>query len=287
MSNDSELIKAIGIAQKAESQIQKSALNSFFDYVEYGYKAINNVVKIMGTIGQYTYNFIENLSKIGNKVIELISIINVPQISDERKKHLIESYSSWGEYGWTVLPFSAIGFFNDCPKTLEEADKIALKELNKENTQRLFNFLRNTKGVRKSDLEEAIFDFENKKYKSCAMVLYSIIDSKLIRLQKDEDRNPKNNNRFSGNTAANKLRKRIEQETDVESTLFLLLSHKNLFSCIDKMFEYGDDFKVQPALANRHFLDHGMLTKNVRRKDCIKLFLLLYNFSEYIEIIKS
>ena len=72
MSKDSELIKAIGIAQKVESQIPKSALNSFSDYVDYGYKAINTVVKIMGTIGQYTYNFIENtgVKKITIGIIE-------------------------------------------------------------------------------------------------------------------------------------------------------------------------------------------------------------------------
>ena len=38
---------------------------------------------------------------------------------------------------------------------------------------------------------------------------------------------------------------------------------------------------------NRNYIDHGMNRKNVRKKDCIQLFLLLYNLCivlEYKEI---
>ena len=38
-----------------------------------------------------------------------------------------------------------------------------------------------------------------------------------------------------------------------------------------------ESFKEQPTVINRYFLDHGMMSKPVRRNDCITLFLLFYN----------
>ena len=47
-------------------------------------------------------------------------------------------------------------------------------------------------------------------------------------------------------------------------------------------FDHGNDFKIQPEVINRNFVTHGMLHRNVSRRDCIMLFLLLYNFTEHI-----
>ena len=55
--------------------------------------------------------------------------------------------------------------------------------------------------------------------------------------------------------------------------------------CIQKVFEDGNDFKNQPAVINRNFIDHGMLTRSVVRKDCVQLFLLFYNLIEFLDII--
>lgn len=37
--------------------------------------------------------------------------------------------------------------------------------------------------LKKSDFDEAVVDFNNRRYKSCAMILYSLIDARTIRLQ--------------------------------------------------------------------------------------------------------
>ena len=58
-----------------------------------------------------------------------------------------------------------------------------------------------------------------------------------------------------------------------------------LFACLEKVFEGGKDFKNQPDVINRNFLDHGMMTKKVRKKDCIQLFLLYYNMLELLDMI--
>ena len=140
-------------------------------------------------------------------------------------------------------------------------------------------------GIKQSDLEEAIFCFENKKYKSCAMILFALLDSKLIRFQKDEDRSKRNNLRPSGQKAAKNIEKRYDSEE--EKNLYRLFEAANIFGCIDKFFEPGNDFKCQPKTINRNFLEHGMLTKQVRRMDCVQLFLLYYNFVKLLEWIKE
>jgi len=118
------------------------------------------------------------------------------------------------------------------------------------------------------------------------MILFSLIDAKLIRMQTEED---KGNKRYRdcGKKAVKNIEKRLEQECDINNTFFLMLSYKNLFACLLTFFDDGNDFKEQPALANRNFIDHGMLTKNVRKRDCIQLFLLYYNFLEFFEIINN
>ena len=47
-------------------------------------------------------------------------------------------------------------------------------------------------------------------------------------------------------------------------------------------FEHGNDCKEQPMVLNRNFLGHGMLYRKVIRKDCVMLFLLLYNFTMFL-----
>ena len=48
-------------------------------------------------------------------------------------------------------------------------------------------------------------------------------------------------------------------------------------------YKGGDDFKEQPDIMNRNFVDHGMLHRKVRRIDCIQLFLVYYNFLTFEE----
>ena len=67
----------------------------------------------------------------------------------------------------------------------------------------------------------------------------------------------------------------------------MLLSYTNLFACIAEFFAQGNDFKEQPKLANRNFIDHGMLHKDVRRRDCVQLFLLYYNFIEFFDSLEK
>lgn len=225
-------------------------------------------------------SFSEISQSILNSISESLQYIHVPEISEERKKELLESYDKWGKYGWTVPPFADMDCFNNCPNTLIEADKIALQYCSKTDMEMLFSSIEEI-CVRKRDIREAICCYNAHQYKACALLLFSIIDSRLIRLQS------KKTEKYSvGIGAIKKYKKVVEQQTSDSGKLFLSLSYENLFSCLFSVFDDTNNFSKKTTVINRNYLGHGMSYKAVRKKDCIKLFLLLYNLLEFIAIVK-
>lgn len=250
-------------------------------------KTANIIAKSIEPYARISEKITKTVVAINQQIAALLSGVKIPHISEKKKQELCESYECWGNFGWAIIPHAELSLYNNAPKSQQEANKIAMTYCKNSDMLKLFKNIRTLKGVNIKDFDEAIFDYEHKQYKSCAMILFSLLDAKLIRMQRKSDINPKTKRRDSGIRAAENIKNRIENELDIEKKFFLLLSHKNLFSCLSAFFVGGDDFKVQPLLANRNFVDHGMLTKNIRKRDCIQLFLLYYNFLEFFEILNS
>lgn len=228
-------------------------------------------------------SFYENVHRMSEIISESIQKIKIPSISEERKQELIEFYTLWGSYGWTINPcVSTEIIFKSMPSDKKSVDIIALKQCSRQEMEKLFKLIIEVKRVKEIDFLEAVFDYQHKKYKSCALVLFSLIDAILIRLQKRSSLNGKR--RKVGAGAVNEVKKRIEMDVNTE-LLSIMMFYINLFACLDKVFEDGKDFKKQPDIINRNFLDHGMMTKRVRKKDCIQLFLLYYNMLELLDLI--
>ncbi len=211
------------------------------------------------------------------------AVRRIPVITDERKEELLESYKTWGEYGWTVIPQASLGFFNQAPTSRVEANKAALSQCTNTSMKVVFDETLKLKKVRLSDYNEAVADFNDKRYKSCAMILFALIDSNLVRLQEKAQNNKR---RPSGVAAARSIRDKVSTDEDIKHSLFMLLDCTNLFSALQALFKDGNDFREQPETINRNFLDHGMLHRKVKRMDCIQLFLLYFNLLEIIELYK-
>ena len=69
--------------------------------------------------------------------------------------------------------------------------------------------------------------------------------------------------------------------------IFLSLRAINLSEALNVLFDSGNDFRVQPKVINRNFLCHGMLHRRVSRKDCVMLFLFIYNFVSILDLTYS
>ena len=170
-------------------------------------------------------------------------------------------------------PEAPFDLFDGTPCDRKEANRIAMQYCKAQNIEYVFSELGQMKHVRKSDLEEAKFCFDHKKYKSCTLMLFSMIDARLIRLstKHENERQPP-----SGNRAAQRLISHIKQEYDSANYLFMVLRLTGLQSCYDCIFSSGRDFKTQVPNINRNFIDHGMRWKKVTRTECIQVLLLYY-----------
>lgn len=240
---------------------------------------------VIESISKQLSQITDTLSSIASSIYETWKPISIPTISEEKKEEIAQAQIQWGKYGWTQPPASPVRLFYTAPTGIQEAAKEAGEFCRSADMERLFSKLSKMKHVRKTDLKEAIFDYKNRQYKSCAFILFGLIDARLIRLQRDEDRNKRNGRRSSGASAAKNLFQRIESKHGISKTLFLMFQFQNVSSCLQKVFEDGNDFKTQPNVINRNFLDHGMLHRRVTKRDCIQLFLLYYNLLELLAII--
>ena len=64
-----------------------------------------------------------NIRKSLQVLTDAISRINIPHISEERKKELVESHKEWGHHGWTPIPVvEAETLFDSFPLSKKDAD---------------------------------------------------------------------------------------------------------------------------------------------------------------------
>ena len=223
----------------------------------------------------------ESLAAAQERIAAVVKSVQTPTISEARKLELLDAYTTWGEYGWTMNPEDSVfAFWGAKPQSKSEADKRARKKCR--NMEPVFDAIRACKRAKLDDLEEAISDFSDKRYRSCALVLFGLIDAKLIRFQRIAE--TKGGQRAVGKGAVAKAKNRVDTDASTR-LLFLSPYYQNLFVCLERVFQRGNDFKVQPKIINRNFLDHGMLTRKVTRTDCVQLFLLYYNVLKMLDLI--
>ena len=168
----------------------------------------------------------------------------------------------WGEYGW--IPPERMGLRQICypPESLIDADKIALSYLDKDEICNLEHRLLNIV-PKKTDMQEALDLFNERRYKPAAMMICSLIECELIKAQdRAEWRKPEK--------AIRRFNREIPEEGLILVTESALMSAYGYFFSNAKNFDHSFEGEL-----NRNFLQHGMMYKPVRRKTCIKLLLIL------------
>ena len=117
----------------------------------YNWSIINDSVRVFSeTYSEYLKDiaktssslvsqFNDSLKSISDAIGNIVNDIHIPEISEKRKTQLMASYKHWGQYGWTVIPFAEMSFFNSVPETMKEANRKALSVCTKENMKSLFD----------------------------------------------------------------------------------------------------------------------------------------------------
>lgn len=168
-----------------------------------------------------------------------------------------------------------MSFYDNPPTDMKDANAKVKHLCTMQGMESIFSQLREQK-INHEDLESAIFCFRNKQYKACALMLLGLIDAKLIRVQSRSK-----GKRKVGASAVQQLKTRFEENRE-EQVFYTMLFCSNLFACLETIFAYGNDFKDEPNIINRNFVDHGMNRRRIRKRDCIQLFLVLNNLMYFL-----
>lgn len=211
------------------------------------------------------------------KIYNIISQLDSPEYETERRIQLIKSYSKWGSYGWTYCMKVPLTQFGNEPKSLIEADTYMQKYCTFDTVTNIKNRLSEI-SISKDDLEEAFDCYQNKRYKACSLILFSIIDNLLI------SRGIIKRQKKAVGLSAIKEIKSKEQSEFEKNPLIAYFIFLNIMECLTKMFESGNDFKEQPEVINRNFVAHGMYQKKITDLDCFKVWSALYSLAILLPI---
>ena len=176
----------LGELGKAIKDLRQNFVDeSLLEISQLGKVMLSGIKEALGGFDYSAYikTITDSLISVSKHLSDIVKSIHLPTISEERKKELEVSYKKWGEYGWTSNPFADDYMLDAIPQNLQDADKIALKYCDTKSMDDLFKMMLQ-KCKRKSDLEEEISFYKNKHYKASAMILFSLIDSILIRKQR-------------------------------------------------------------------------------------------------------
>lgn len=232
------------------------------------FKDLSNV--ILNTIKDINLNPLTNALKGISEVLESINL------SEKQKKVLIERYCSYGKYGWTIPPQSPL-FLNRKATSLSQADTHMLQFCKNKDMIKIFDKLQKNPLINDVDLNEAIKSYKQKSYKSCALLLFSLIDGILIKIQ------DKSSTRRTVASAAKKITGIIDEK---EKFIYLFLNAQNVISAINTIYESPKDFSKHFDCVNRDTVSHGMVNRAITKVDCIKIFILLYNIVNLINFYK-
>ena len=243
---------------------------------------IKKAVEGLAAIGETVRKSIEPLNKalssITKTIVNFFDRFKTEKYSEEEINFYKKIYEQYGNYGWSI-PFNTEWLFNKDPKSLKSADNRLYKYCTKKYMNDCFSYILLDNYVNKEDFEEALSCYRKKLYKSCILTLYSLIDSLVIKLQKPKAASCR---KKAGTFSA--LDNAIKNND--ENYIFYVCRFIATYQCLKTLFENANGFRVQPKLPNRNFIVHGMLARDITKKDCIKVFILLQNMCFMIKHLK-
>ena len=170
--------------------------------------------------------------------------------------------------------------FINCKITTSGHVDVTTEELYMRNFDRFFDSLFSFNiGERNSRIDryykQAIFNYKNKCYFSCAVSLFPIIESY------HQYMNNFNDNEFY--RIKNNLESVAEKIEDVKQIYATKVTYyinivKQLNDLIENhYFSSSLDRKHEPALINRNRIMHGLFSREISQKDCLQLFCTISN----------
>ena len=180
--------KLVITPQLQESLNAVSGISKFYtDTIQTSMVSMAKVIS--DSINRMLPDYSQTMNSLAQTMGKFAEVFRSPLLSNERKKELQEAFTQWGKFGWTLPPNADLELFYVSPSDEKEAFEIVQPYIDKGGMQFVFDILLEMKHIRKSDMKEAIADYKDKRYKSCIMILFSLIDARIIRLQEKKKEN--------------------------------------------------------------------------------------------------
>ena len=220
---------------------------------------------------QIPKSFLEMIKNIG-KLLERKLLILDSKVPENIK----ESIKYWAEKNWIIvlsLPYVEIQnlFFSKSNDT--EKDNLYLMEevkknlKNEEINQKVFK----SKFFKNNAFKSVLECYKSKNYYACVMVLATMIDGALIKIQEKKE-----NRRKIGNNVS----KEINNKSDESWSLEYILDY-SLIIWLEKFFENANDFSNKKL--NRNMLLHGMYEKEITELEFFQLLNVVYVMAERLD----
>lgn len=237
-------------------------------------------------------DIISSATEIGNKLRnaprEVFTIVKelsdaVKQFAERLEKFPeTEKYKNiftWSNTGWGFideLPIHQTYFKN--VNSIKKADEIMSKCITDDIVDALIK--KSSKFfIGNMAFEEAINCFNEQKYLSCILILYSLMDAMYIKWQ-ELPLKPKEKRKLAGQSSEYLAKTELVIGKRKTQPFHYAMYLENLGAACT-LFAGGDDFKEEPDLPNRNFISHGMNERFVTRLDCIKVLSVLNGIYEF------
>ena len=216
-------------------------------------------------------NFLDIIKDV-DKLLERKSLILDNKIPNNIKKSL----EYWVEKNWIIvlsLRYVEIQtlFFSKSNDT--EKDNLYLMEevkknlKNEEINQKVFK----SKFFKNNAFKSVLECYKSKNYYAGVMVLATMIDGALIKIQEKKE-----NKRKIGNNVS----KEINNKSDESWSLEYILDY-SLITWLEKFFENANDFSNKKL--NRNMLLHGMYEKEITELEFFQLLNVVYVMAERLD----
>ena len=267
--------KMFGENWKEEMKLRSRILQMMPPYVIENFKnqnmykeKVKHVKEISNLIPK---NFLDIIKDVG-KLLERKLLILDNKIPNNIKKSL----EYWAEKNWIIvlsLRYVEIRtlFFSKSNDT--EKDNLYLMEevkknlKNEEINQKVFK----SKFFKNNAFKSVLECYKSKNYYAGVMVLATMIDGALIKIQEKKE-----NKRKIGNNVS----KEINNKSDESWSLEYILDY-SLITWLEKFFENANDFSNKKL--NRNMLLHGMYEKEITELEFFQLLNVVYVMSERLD----
>lgn len=221
------------------------------------------------------YEFSQSIQTALKELSEQISSIDkriLQFAASEEYKNALE----WGKYGWAYIDeIPEDKTYYKKVSNEKEADELIIDYLTDNVIEQIKNRISSylLKSYQKKIYDESIICFYEEKYRSCILLLFSIIDSLIISSQpvsgKDRD-------------LAGKIAWKLNQAKELKhDSIFAYLIFSIDIKALLQIFGRGNDFVGPlPNIINRNWISHGMYPLEVSKEDCIKVLSLLYGICQ-------